>query len=611
MERNDKLLSALERLKPLYFECRRDALALSLAITLDKEKGYRASESVFYWAGRHLYRRKAAELHADTILKRIIKKTPEGAANTDFAAFSGLGKRERCAWVMHHVLSYDGTKSADLLGLSEDSCTASLAAANAALKHVSPEWFSAILERFMGSREVWEGVVFLLEKHYKGTRLAGRIVLTTLIIAAAVVIGRESRTAFRIFSLPTGGNAAIVSDMYTSESYYKRLKDTASAENPHIASPLWARLAAMEDGQMIRVSFRFYDPQVMSLTASPKGETLLSLYTFMYQIGYERGLNHLFLANAISEYYKGYVLPLSPEQRAIRFRSSYDSIYAAALTLAAGSATDRYSALLSSRAEFDTYLYSDAFLEEVQPIARLIKIEMKLQDTNFDPQNSALLDAYEDALYSFHNPGGLRGAYVPSLFSFSDEETDSFFALRNDLGKKLYAALVDTCMAALPFRDVTSDIINSTDSSLFSATLTKKEVMDLSVTDGRFDFLGIAAPYMKEYPPNIEHALAAAIAENKTQKLPVYRVDKTYLPYSINYMAPLNLPQGFIDQLRAQVSSKDTLFEQLLGYQYDMRFAHPLNITGYRILRHLMQSGSGEAGYCLQAFKNFTKISTY
>ncbi|MDD4105301.1 MAG: hypothetical protein PHH03_05585 [Eubacteriales bacterium] len=609
MERNERLLSALTRLKPLYFECRRTALAISLAITLDKEEAYRAAENVFFYVGKRLYRHKEAVIQPDDILSRAAKEAPAKKGSDDFVPFSGLDKREKCAWVMHHVLAFGDERSSKLLSVDLEAYLSALATADAALMNVSPSWFAAMLDRFLGAHEMWETVVFRLERHYRGTRLVGRIVLTLVTLAAAAVMGIEAWTAFKVFRLPSESNSAVIADVYSSEQYYKRLTSATGADNSRVSATLLERLENMGDAQLLRVSFRFYDPDAMSRVTTPSGDTLLSLYTDMYQKGNERGLKHRFIAHAIQEYYGDYVMPLLPEMREADFRSSYDSVYDAALTLSSKGSSGPISEILSSREQFDDYLYSDAFLGEVLPVARLLQLEKRLQDAGFAPEDGTLVDAYEEAVFAFRNPSGLDGTYSPAPFAFSREETDTFFALREDLGKKLYAMLVDTCTAALPNKGLTSDVVGSTDCSLFSATLTKRDVMDLSLNDVRFYFLGVAAPYMEEYPANIEHALAAAIAENKLLKQAVYKVDKEFLPYSINYMAPLNLPQGFIDQLRAQVSSKDTLFEQLLGFRYDLRFAHPLNVSGYRILRRFLQGASDDAGYCLQAFKNFTKMS--
>ena len=107
----------------------------------------------------------------------------------------------------------------------------------------------------------------------------------------------------------------------------------------------------------------------------------------------------------------------------------------------------------------------------------------------------------------------------------------------------------------------------------------------------------------------MEHALASEASQHLFTTYDVFLVDNQLERYSMNYAAPLDVPQGFIDQLRQTVACEDTLFEQLLGYHYSMRYAHPKKLPGYVILRTMLRNHPDDMGYSLRLFKNFPKMA--
>ena len=89
----------------------------------------------------------------------------------------------------------------------------------------------------------------------------------------------------------------------------------------------------------------------------------------------------------------------------------------------------------------------------------------------------------------------------------------------------------------------------------------------------------------------------------------VFQIDEEYILYSVNYAAPLRLPQGFIDELRQTRACKDTQYELLLQYNYHMRFAHPQTRSGYGLLRALYSNPLLQ--FASTQFKPFSKMASF
>ena len=617
MKTGDKAGKAQLLTQEVYFEQRFRALALALACTLDKEQAYAMTRDAFVRAAK---RALVSPRRANDALSWLYRRArPAGIYDAQQfaflpAGFPRLSKLSRAAWALTRVDGIAADDGAKALGVSPDAFSQALSRADALLGEDQAGSFRRFVQKMQDKREVWSDVGFALEQYYRTGHqvhmaLAGILVTILLVIAL-----REGSLWIRILRFPGETDKTVISQAYDDPACYKKLPLLPDAGNPRISSHLAAQLEQMPPDQPVRAAFLFYDAQLME-GIRHEGENLLDIYIALYEKGLDRGRVHILIANAVQRYYSNYVRPFRVSERREDFVSKFDSLYTCALDLAKGSSfqrtVDSHPEIFSSRESFDAYLSSARFRQDLPQAADLLTYEMIAQShmASGKPMAQNAQEKYESLLFSFTNPAGLGGKLNPDPFSYTREETDPFFSRRETLGKELYAKTVLSLGRLLPQAQVTSDILEGNESSLFSATLSKQQILTLVRDDGRFYFLGIAAPYAPGYPAGLEHCLAASIRRDRGKIYDVFSIDEEYVLYSVNYAAPLTLPQGFIDQLRTHVESRHTMFEQKISFTYQMRFAHPQLLAGWRILRAVYLNEGLQ--YTLRDYKYFSKMDRY
>lgn len=603
-------------LQNLYYRTRYPAMALAFALTLDRDKAFDCSRKAHISEGSR--GRGKADLH--TILRRILRVCPfmKAAAETSLPVLkrlSGLDREARTVWTLHRVSGFSIEETASLLSRPSAAADAALARADSRLKEPDKESFADTVNEMLAKKELWNDITFGIEHRRSINRRIALVLSLAALAAALFFAGREAFLLARIIRLDARVSEQTVSDRYGSESFYKRFPERPGAENPRINQPLMEQLKNVPEGQMIRVAFRFYDSDLMRETRID-GQNLEEIYTALYNESLDRGQVNALTANALSGYYRNYRRPFRVEDREDDFKSAYGSVYDAAIAFARGGAFEQtislHPEIFGSRDDFEAYLYSREFINEVPYLHTLLNLEMQIsrakQEEGREP--SGLRREYEDALSAFFNPSGIGGKISVSSFSFEPEKLKSFFVLREKLGKEFYALNVKRCGEALPeSAGLSSDILEGSESSLMSATLTKKEILSLAERDGRFFFLGIAPPETPFLKGRIESELALSSRDELLSRHEVYLINEEYLLYSINYAAPLTLPRGFIDEIRAKLKTEDTGFEMEVQYTYQMRYAHPQTRTGYGILRSLLLDD--QAQFTTRQYKYFSRMAAY
>ena len=593
-------------LQEVYLRLRRLAFALALSNTLDADKAYACVTQSFVRAGNRIRRKSFSET---SILPRLLRALPcESRSGKGFsgkpAALASLDKDARSVWALIRVARMDEEEAFATLHMDKSSGAESLSRADAAMNPQDALDFASELDNMTQRHEIWNTVSFTLQQQMRTTRYV-RLAFTAILgIAVLLLLSREAYLGIKIISFPSPKTQEVLADSIDSPEYYKNFSEHMSKEQPRISTALAARLEGLEDEQLIRAAFRFYDDKLMRGVLR-EGETLLSMHTMMYDMGLSYGKAHRLMANAISMYYANYERPFMPGERTTDFSSSFESIYDAAVSLALDSGFsgtfNAHPEIFASRESFDSYLYSKRFLSVVYPVSDLLLIEKEL--------TPELREEYEKLIFAFDNPLGLNGSLSTDSFYYTSDQTDHFYTLREALGKEFYERNLAECLELLPDALVSSDILEGNESSLFSATLSKKDILALAKNDPRFVFLGIASPYYQGYPERIEHALADMADKKLFARYDVFQIDEEYMLYSINYAAPLRLPQGFIDELRQTRACKDTQYEVLLQYNYHMRFAHPQTRSGYGLLRALYSNPSLQ--FTSTQFKPFSKMASF
>lgn len=601
-------------LQPFYFSHRKSALMLAYACTLDEASAYAAAHAAFVTIGKRAEKHGIPNGSEIALYSHIYNSTrksmvSEGHTHPSPAGFHTLSKEARCVLALRAASGMDRESIKQILHL-DDSALQVIDLKIEAMDSDAAGWLREHTGRMHNKNEIWDSICFSLEKHYRLNRYVKQSLLAFIAVLCLVFLLFEGGTALQFFDIQRQVEQDVLADRYLDESYYLRKPTRFSSEQPNITINLSQRLIALDDQDQIRAAFRFYDPQIMS-RVKIDNQSLMDLYVGMYHAGYNRGRLHTLIARGVGQYFSNYEIPFLPKDRKENFVSPYESIYQSTLEYAETSSFhtlhSMYPDILGSQEEFETYLFSDLCLRELYPLRSLLFLNRQLLSA--DSFSNEDIEAYEKAIFAFQNPAGLNGSYTPAPFSYFQQETDAFFARRLEISRLLHQALQDECVKILPNNNLTNDVLDGTDCSLFSATLSKKETLALAEGDSRFTFLGVAAPYSSGYPEHLEHALAAEAFSNPLKTFEVFQVDNRVEQYSLNYAAPLDVPQGFIDQLRDTVSCEDTLFEQLLGYHFDMRYAHPRKMPGYLILRSLFQQPSADNGFCFQVFKNYPKMA--
>lgn len=616
MKNNRKPLTDPIQLQELYYHSRFPALALALAVTLNTGEAYRNSKKAHIMEGSGSG--KIIDLHS--ILRRVLKfsRFAESKGKEIHPALENLQKLDkeaRIVWVLKTVCEVSRSDISALLKKAPETVSASLVRAEKQLNENDASCMKNLVSELLSKKELWNDITFGITQRKSIGRKAFLATCIAFLATALILAGREALTLVRVLQLQARASESTLVERYDSETYYKRIPERPSNENPRINQALMERLNEMEDDQDLRAAFRFYDRNVM-LETQIDGQNLEGLYTGMYEESVDKGRIATLAANALNAYYANYKRLFKVKERDADFLSKYGSIYDAAIDIAKGSGFEQtvtaHPEIFSNRDVFEQYLFSRQFIREVPHLYNLLNLEIQIagfRETkpSNDPQ---LREAYEDALFAFFNPGGYGGKASVTAFPFESEQVKQFFSLRERLGKELYHLNVQQCSQVIPADSALhSDILEGSESSLFSATFSKKELLLLAEHDDRFFFLGIAAPAAAFFDSHVEADLADRSLEGLLKKHDIYQINEDFLLYSLNYAAPLALPQGFIDDIRNKLDCEDTGFEMELQYTYQMRYAHPQTRTGYGILRALTLNQ--EVQFTSQDYKYFSKMAAY
>ncbi|HSK68124.1 MAG TPA: hypothetical protein VLA21_02555 [Candidatus Limnocylindria bacterium] len=604
--RQDSRERAEETRRGVYFESRFPALALALALTLDEREAYAASlrAHVSVFAG------KQAGISAGAVLRRVMRKTRMKAHTGQDALYgplSAMPRQARAAWVLARVAGMPPEEAAGITGMP-----AGKAADIAGMDPAYAEAFKARVVTMMERKELLSDIQFRAGRRRAVSSRAARAAAFAGLLALLFVIGREGYALSRVLGGTGAQGNGVLTMRAADPGFFRKAPENPCEDLPCVNQPLMDALRDVPDAQPIRVSFRFYDPDAMR-GVRRQGKTLEDLYEKLYAETLDRGRVNMLAAAAANRYYANYERPFLARQRAFDFKSAYNSVYDAALSLAEGGVYARiaeaHPEVFGSREAFDGFLYSRAFASRAPALVPLLRLEPRIA-AGEEAAEPELRSEYEDALFAFFNPGGYAGRAVTDPFPFDPGELRAFFAQREEMGMLLYERNVRACTDALPpGAQVTSDVLEGTDSSLFSATLTKADVLRIAREDGRFFFLGVAAPHDMGLAGRAENELLARARERLFTRHEVYLIDEHYLLYSVNYAAPLNLPQGFIDGVRRKLGVANTQFEMEVQYVYRMRYAHPQTRTGYGILRSLALDGG--ARYATRESKPFSLMAGY
>lgn len=603
-----------ESYHPLYLQLRRPAMALALAATQNAPQAYQYASKAHQWAGTRHARK---QIDSTIVLHHLYRKLPKHINNPDSALmlpdnFSTLDLRARAVWVLHRVVGFDCPSIAAALKLTQDDVQGALSAADEKLNSHEVQRYGQQLDLLLEKKEIWNDIHYVLERQTRTGHLLRKSSIIIILAALLLLIGREALLMQRILRLHPQASSQEITESYDDANFYKHFPEAPSAEYPGINQLLVNRMDMMNDDQRLRVAFRYYDRNVM-LNIHDNGRNLEDLYVDMYHESYNRGVVNNFIANAIMRYYDNYERPYLPELRKAAFRSDYDSIYHAAMTLAQDDAyrrlVDKNPEVFGTQQQFEAYLFSQNFLKEVPGLLNLLLNEYKInqRQSDEDAEDAQLRQAYEESLFAFTNPAGLNGRVSTSNFAFRKEQLEAFFASREALGKRLYKENVAQALQCMP-QDAkfNSDILEGNESSLMSATLTKSEILRLS-QDHRFFFLGVAPVNAAYYGGRIESELGAKVRDKLFERHEVFVMDDVYRLYSVNYAAPLTLPRGFIDDLRNRINCRDTQFEMELQYIYQMRYAHPEARLGWTVLRTL--DSNSNVQFTSNKFKHFTRMA--
>ncbi|MDO5022457.1 MAG: hypothetical protein Q4E07_03850, partial [Eubacteriales bacterium] len=509
-------------------------------------------------------------------------------------------KKSRAAYVFKHILHLKDEDAADILSVSIEKYL-HLAGETDPLFNAR---FCETIHTLLDKKEIWHNIEYSLSRHFTIGRRFRNTLIATLSIFALIFASFELYYCIKIGRIKKASEQ-IASVYLSDKDYYKNTAFLASSTLPNMDTKLFNALQTMEDDNLIRVAFRFYDPKIM-LQSGLQGETLLSLYTDMYNTGFDRGLVHSLIAKGISQYYANYKTPFLPRFREEDFKSEYENYFISTLDFAKSHGflelVEKHPNIFESKQSFDDYLKTKLALEEFKPINSLIRLEYDMQS------EINLREEYETAIFSFFNSDYTQGNFSPKPFAYTNEELEVFEKKKRQLGDILCQNLFKACAEILKNQSLTQNIYGGDDISLFSADFTKKQLLDIAKSDPRFVFLGTDAPYSPTYPKNIENALTAEILKNKWTKQDIFIIDEKFDPMSVNYLAPLRLPMGFIEQFRSQTNAGNTLFEQITGYGYRIRYAHSKKMLGVFILRDIVKNDTQNYGYCLKKFKPFTRL---
>lgn len=595
----------------VYHQSRRLAICLSLASAGDEATAYALSTKAHAWAlGRSA--RKARDVSA--VLGRLYRSLPRTVKDSaQFADLHRLDKEARSVYALLVAGGLEKEQVRSILGLNETRFEQARLQADQALDEAFTQAFTAEVDRMLMRKEIWSDVLFVAgRKQSTGRKL--RLAFGALLAAFLLfALGREVMALVKITVQGMEPGPALLSSRYQEEDFYKRRLETMSLLEPRLAGSLLDSLQDLPEDQLVRVAFRYYDRQAM-LGIREQGSNLEDLYVALFKKSQTQGQINTLVANAIIKYFDAYQRPFQVRQRTEDFKSRYDSIYQAALELSEGSGFARIVAehqeIFGSKEQFDAYLYGRLFINQAPQIFFLLRAHYILDTAvqSGQPVDQSLREDYEDAIFAFTNPVGLNGRFNVAPYAFLPGENAAFFAIREHLGKQLYEANVASCLKALPEEaQANSDILEGSESSLFSASLTKKEILRLAKTDSRFEFLGLAVSPGPLSSLRMESELYHQAREGLFKKHQVYRLDEEYRLYSINYAAPLALPRGFIRDLRSIIDCQDTQFEMEIQYNYHMRYAHPEERLGYSLLRKNMLSP--DIAYTTSQYKSFYKMS--
>lgn len=597
-------------LEETYFQTRFPAMALALALTLDPEAAYKASAKAHIRFGAGKRRSKdTVSLLRGLLGKAPLAKVPAApAGERAYLKLAEYGRAQRGVWALKEVCGFAPKEIQAVTGVPEGKQAEILSGMSAKLGPRDAGEFKALTEGLLARKELWADIQFGIGKRRSAGAALLRVLAAALAALALFFIVREARVYFSIMRKAPEPDAKIASARYADDDFYKRYPEEPSPENPRVSRPLMEELKQFDDSQTLRVAFRFYDREAM-LSATENGKNLEDWYGELYAASLDAGKVNILAANAVTLYYSNYVRPFRTQERAQDFKSDYPGILEAALSLtkegAFAQTVSNHPEIFGDEEGFLRYLLSQAFLSEAPYLHRLLTLEAEIR--NSAKETRQMRQDYEDAVFAFTNPSGLAGVATAQGFHFDSGSLKGFYPVRERLGQRLYEDNLARCQALFPEQaQLASDVLEGGESSLFSATISRGKVLELS-RDERFFFLGLAPQTTANPAGRIEAELALKAYGGLWQRHDIYLIDEDYLLYSINFAAPLNLPRRFISDLRDLLDCENTLFEKELQYHYKMRFAHPQTRYGYGILR-LMDKRPG-LGFTSRQFKYFSRMS--
>ncbi len=604
MQKKRKYRRTETRLKEFYLQTRRAAFAQAYALSLDADGAFAALESAYYRAGKRLSGKKQPDaakiekaLYADV---RKAALAPSGKHASGEIRIDALRLRDEKREPLDFLRRMDDEKRS-VWAAEAERITRELDEGDE-----EQRIFAGAMDEALGSREIWSTLAFRLERRF-GVEFAVRTAACALICLFAVwLLGSEAETARRVFGYPDFEEPAYVyADVFAEDYWRKNLLQPSPVEN--VSKGLWEEIDARADDEQLRVDFVFYDPQVME-SVQTGGETLEDIYINMYELGAERGRIDLLTCRAVLKYFENYQIPFQPDRREEDFVSNYNTLFGALEVCIAemdpiyGKIAQAHPEIFADSATFEEYLCSDAFARIAYPLAELSRLDVQVRKA---PEDTDLRLRYETAIFAFYNDlGSYRGRFTPDSFRYSDEELYNFYQKQYILSRELKKALFETCAALLPENGLVEEDLADTRMGVYSATFTKAQILELAA-DGRFGFCGLGGATTEGWPESVEPALAKKLSDGGLfKKWDVYILDDTYIRYSINHQLRNRLPDGFIEELREKIPCENTQFETVVGYAWEVKYAHPASMSGYGLMKNALEQT--DVRFVLRENKSYT-----
>lgn len=617
------------RLTGVYTANKQDAFTLAFVRLGSSKAVWDVLCRAFLAAGNRMARTpadpKAEKLLAlESVARALPRKMPEPfceGCTPDEAEFlkkivGGLAPDARETWALTRVCGLTAAEAAAALGTKEAEAAETLSKAEATLGVLfqgdaagAAERCRGIMARMSDRNEVLGTLTFLYERRTRASAWAQRASIGALAVAAAVVLVIEGGVIARRARFSGGYDESVVTADPASADYWRSTAyNVKSEEYPYAYDGLVRALEPLSDDQLVRVNFTYYDPNEM-IGITEQNYNLESLYKSLYETGTEQTAVNTLTARAVCLYYANYVQPYLPELREKDSVSDYDSFYAAALAVpdtlseANGKAARALIAarpdVFGSAESFEAYMYSDLFLDQAWQVNSLLITERYIRQyaagtSDMTAEEYAQMrEYYENALFAFSE--NYDKQFLTPGFAVTSAQLSWFRGLRASMASRLDDALFASCGGVLGTDCALSrDTVEFSDCSAYSANLSKATILRLAQSDKRFFFEGVAVAQKTGGNPSGLDAYTARVLALETKgrtKYDVYFIDENYEDYNVNYLVPVDLPQGFIDALRADLNSQYGDFERTAGFTYRTLYGHAASLTRTQILGKTLRRG--------------------